>query len=191
MTLTGCAQLGIGETGQPGPTATASAPSAVPNTADTTPATEAERPTPVNTPDEQPEVRQIAAYYIKVDDGGQFGYEIECGDSVVPVYHHAEVSAVPVRESVEALLSFEGEYYQDSGFYNALHRSDLRAVSAHVDTDNDIVHVYLVGQLRLDDRCDLPRAEQQIAFTAAHAAGTNWAKVYLNDQPFDEAATSL
>lgn len=96
----------------------------------------------------------------------------------------------PVRESLERLFAYDQQFYGQSGLYNALVGSDLTVEPNGLKIGTDVVEVWLSGQVRVGGTCDVPRVHQQIAFTAASAAGVDKAQVYLNGVLFEEAMSS-
>lgn len=119
-------------------------------------------------------------YFVAIGDNGTSGYPIGCDDSVVPVRVEQSDGTDSIESRLTQLFDYEGEYYGQSGLYNALNASDLAVVPGGVSVDEDYVTVHLTGALRSGGTCDAPRIHQQIAFTAATAAGVDHAIVYLN-----------
>ncbi len=64
-------------------------------------------------------------FLIALEDAGDRGREIGCGDSLVPVEIDIEPTVAPMTAAYERLFALESEFYGQSGLYNALHRSTL------------------------------------------------------------------
>jgi hypothetical protein len=112
-------------------------------------------------------------YLIAVDDDGQSGTRVGCGDSLIPV--QVDIGDQPtteakIRASLEALFAVEGAFYGESGLFNALHQSDLTVESVRLDfhmAPNDRAVVYLGGSLLSGGTCDDPRIVGQITATVS------------------------
>jgi hypothetical protein len=56
-----------------------------------------------------------------LEDGGQAGQEVGCGDSAVPVQVVVPHTQGVLRAALEALLSIQDQYYGESGLYCEAH----------------------------------------------------------------------
>lgn len=102
---------------------------------------------------------------VAVDDNGQSGELIGCGDSIVFV--EKTVADAPTEEliqtALEELFDIEDSLYGESGLYNALAPSDVTVDSVTVNGSD--VEVVLSGSIISAGTCDDPRIEQQIRKT--------------------------
>ncbi len=133
--------------------------------------------TPAPPPDPTPMAAdRVRIYVIALEDGGQMGREVGCGDSVVAVERQIEPTQEPLRAALEELLSLHERYYGESGLYNALHQSDLQVDSAVIEDGRAVVR--LSGDFRMGGICDQPRAMAQLEETARQFAPQ--VVVYIN-----------
>ena len=170
------------------PTATtAPAPTAVPPTATSIPPTEAPvLPTetavpPTATP--APETMTVQVFLIALEDDGQSGRQIGCGDSAVPVQVVVPHTQGVLRAALEALLSIQDRYYGESGLYNALYQSDLRVERVTIEDGEAVVN--LSGTLMLGGVCDNPRVEAQLEETALQFSTVSRVSVFVNGVPLE------
>ena len=94
---------------------------------------------------------------IALEDNGQSGTLVGCGDSAVPINVTIPRTQGVLRAALEKLLSAKQEFYGESGYYNALYQSDLRIQSVTIEQRKAIIH--LAGTLMLGGTCDAPRVE--------------------------------
>jgi hypothetical protein len=107
-------------------------------------------------------------FLIAVDDNGQTGTKIGCGDSLVPVNDMVTIPGTAtdqqVADSITAaltkLFSMHDMNYGQSGLYNALYRSNLMV--DRVTYTSAATRVALSGTLELGGECDNPRVEAEI-----------------------------
>ena len=178
------------------PTATtAPAPTAVPPTATSIPPTEApvlptetavpptETPAPP-TATPAPETMTLQVFLIALEDGGQSGQEVGCGDSAVPVQVVVPRTQGVLRAALEALLSIRDQYYGESGLYNALYQSDLRVEGITLEDGEAVVN--LGGTLMLGGVCDNPRVEAQLEETALQFSTVSRVSVFVNGVPLED-----
>lgn len=125
-------------------------------------------------------------YLVALDDGGERGELIGCGDSLVPVEVSLDQQAgqQPLAGIIERLLVASGEDYGESGLYNALEQSTLSLVEATV-TD-EVAEIALEGELRLGGVCDNPRVEAQLTRTAEQLATVERVVVTINGEPLED-----
>jgi len=62
-------------------------------------------------------------FLIGVNDNGQAGLPVGCGDSAIPVPVEFPPTAGVLKSALVALLSVKDQYYGQSGLYNALYQS--------------------------------------------------------------------
>jgi len=125
-TATGIAQVPVSTataillpTEQINPTATITIPSSTPVLPD---ATQAPPVIPTSTPGEQ----LVKIFLIALEDNGQAGTLVGCGDSAISVTVTIPPTQGILRAALEKLLSAKQQFYGESGFYNALYQSDLQ-----------------------------------------------------------------
>ncbi len=104
-------------------------------------------------------------YLVAIDDAGKSGTAIGCGDSLVPV----EIQVESGREALEHLLNQHSSEYDQSGLYNALHRSELDVV--RFDISPSAIGVDLKGSLVQGGVCDIPRIQSQLESTIRQSTG--------------------
>jgi hypothetical protein len=150
---------------EPVPTATAASP-----------ATRA----PIVTP-EPPTGPSVRLYLIALDDAGQSGPQIGCGDSVVAVAVSIEPTMGVLRAAMERLVSLEGPDYGNTGLHNALHRSELTVGAIGIAAGHATIH--LSGTLSVDGACDAPRVQAQLEQTALQFATVDRVTILVNGQP--------
>ncbi len=126
----------------------------------------------------------LTFYYIAVDDAGQSGAKIGCGDSAVSVKTGDVQTDSVIKSTFTRLLSDKNQYYGESGLYNVLYRSNLSYVSSSVS--GDTVTVNLTGDLSLGGECDNPRVQATLEMTAVTAAGVKKAAIFVNSKPLSE-----
>ncbi len=132
-----------------------------------------------------PAVQMVDIYLIAIDDNGQAGIPVGCGDSAVPVQVQVEPTQGVLKAALEALLSIKEQYYGQSGLYNALYQSDLQVESIKI-TDGE-AQVYLTGSLILGGECDNPRVEAQLTETVLQYSTVTKASIYMNGKPLADA----
>jgi hypothetical protein len=123
-------------------------------------------------------------YLIALEDAGQSGQEIGCGDSVLPVEVEIEPTVAPLRAALETLLAIDSEFYGQSGLYHALYRSDLQVEG--IDIVNREAIINLSGELMLGGACDNPRVEAQLTQTALQFSTVDAVTIRVNGTPLAE-----
>ncbi len=117
---------------------------------------------------------------VKLEDNGQNGTLIGCGDSLV--MEERTVNALNDEELVEETLN-ELFIAQSTGLYNVFDQSSLTVDS--IEIDNLEVKATLSGTPSLSGVCDNPRFKEQLEQTLAQFAPT--VEVVLNNQPLADA----
>lgn len=125
----------------------------------------------------------VLVYLIALEDAGQSGTEIGCGDSVVPVTVGIEPTMGVLRAAMERLLSLEGPTYRETGLHNALHRSELSVGAINIAGGHATIN--LVGTLSVDGTCDGPRVKAQLEQTALQFSTVNRVTMTVNGQLLD------
>lgn len=163
------------------PTATIEVPSPtfVPPTATQVPQPS---PTPVPT---KPAEQNVKIFLIALEDNGQSGLLVGCGDSVVPIIVTIPKTQGVLRAALEKLLSEKAQYYGESGLYNALYQSNLQVAGVTIEQGKAIIH--LTGTMMLGGTCDAPRVQAQIEQTALQFSTVSDVAVFINDVPLKDA----
>jgi hypothetical protein len=135
-------------------------------------------------PTDTPSALNVQVFLIALEDNGQSGKLVGCGDSAVPVQVTTAPTQGVLRVALEALLSIKEQYYGEAGLYNALYQSDLRVDS--VTIENGLATIHLSGTLLLGGVCDSPRVQAQIEETALQFSTVSDVAVFVNDVPLEE-----
>ncbi|HRW05469.1 MAG TPA: LysM peptidoglycan-binding domain-containing protein [Caldilineaceae bacterium] len=120
-------------------------------------------------------------YLIALEDAGQSGMEIGCGDSTVPVEVEIEPTVAPLTAALGVLFGIDGRYYGQSGLYNALYRSNLQV--DRIDIADGVASLYLTGDLQVGGVCDEPRIRAQLEETALQYYTVDEVRIYINGEP--------
>ncbi len=122
-------------------------------------------------------------YLVAIDDNGQSGQAIGCGDSLVPVTvnvgNQATTEAM-IKSSLTKLFAIHDQYYGGSGLYDSLYQSNLTVDSVDLSGSKAIVH--LSGSFSLGGTCDNPRAINQIESTITQFQNVDSAEVFYQGQ---------
>lgn len=128
--------------------------------------------------------QRVFIFLIALEDNGQSGQFVGCGDSVIPVKINTTPSLEVLRMSMEALLSMNEQYFGESGLYNSLYQSDLSLESISLENGKAVIH--LTGSLILGGVCDNPRVEAQLEATALQFNTVNEVTIFINGKPLKE-----
>jgi hypothetical protein len=126
----------------------------------------------------------VKIFLIAIEDNGQSGTLVGCGDSAIPVTVTIPQTQGVLRAAVEKLLSAKQQFYGESGLYNALYQSNLQVVGVTIDQGKAVIH--LTGTIMLGGTCDAPRLEAQIEQTALQFSTVNDVAVFVNDAPLED-----
>jgi hypothetical protein len=163
------------------PTATLAIPSATITVAALTPVL----PTTTQVPRTPTAAQQtVEIFLIALEDNGQSGTLVGCGDSAVAVTVSIPQTQGVLRAALGKLLSLKQQLYGDSGLYNALYQSELQLKSVTIDQGKAIIH--LTGTMMLGGACDAPRVEAQIEQTALQFSTVSSVEVFINDIPLED-----
>lgn len=121
----------------------------------------------------------VKIFLIAVNDNGQTGIPVGCGDSAVPVLVEIAPTQVVLKAALESLLSVKEQYYGQSGLYNALYQSDLQVENVTIDNSGK-ASVYLTGTLKMGGECDTPRVHAQFEQTALQFPTVKTVIIYIN-----------
>lgn len=127
----------------------------------------------------------VDVYLVALEDAGTQGEEIGCGDSIVAVQRVINPAAEPLQAALEELLAIEGDFYLNTGFYNALYQSDLSLESLELG-DDGTAYIDLTGSLMLGGTCDNPRVEAQLEQTALQFDEVTAVEITLDGEPLDD-----
>jgi len=139
---------------------------------------------PTSTPGDQ----TVRIFLIALEDNGQSGELVGCGDSAVPVTVTVPHTQGVLRAALEKLLSAKQQFYGESGLYNALYQSDLRVAGVTIEQGKAIIH--LTGSIMLGGTCDAPRLQAQIEQTALQFSTVTDVDVFINDKPIEEVLST-
>ncbi|GAA5226523.1 hypothetical protein GCM10025778_10560 [Paeniglutamicibacter antarcticus] len=120
----------------------------------------------------------MTIFYVALNDKGQSGPMIGCGDSIVATGTPPVIYASQAEAAMSDLITDRDARHGQSGLVNTLSDAHLEFVSSSVD--GDTVTVELTGDLASGGVCDDPRIVAQLTYTAMVAAGTGEAKVLIN-----------
>lgn len=120
---------------------------------------------------------------IALEDNGKTGEQIGCGDSLILVEVPIKNSEKNLENTIQLLLD-TGEFYGQSGLYNALSKSKLKI--ENVDISENTATVNLSGSLMLGGTCDLPRVENQLEKAVLQFTYIKEAKININGIPLAE-----
>src|SRR5215213_4762266 len=96
---------------------------------------------------------------VALNDNGQSGPPVGCGDSLVPVtvdVPTASTTEGKITQALVKLFSIKQQFYGQSGLYTALYMNNL--VVDRVEMQGSVAAIYLSGTLSLGGECDDPRA---------------------------------
>lgn len=125
---------------------------------------------------------------IALEDNGQSGPLVGCGDSTIPITVTIPRTQGVLRAALEKLLSAKQQFYGESGYYNALYQSDLQVASVVIEQGKASIH--LTGSLMLGGTCDAPRVEAQIEQTALQFSTVSDVAVFIDDVPLEEVLST-
>jgi hypothetical protein len=141
-------------------------------------------PTGTSIPTDLPLASMVQIYLIGIEDNGQTGVPVGCGDSAIPVQVDIQPTQGVLKAALEALLSIKDQYYGQSGLYNALYQSDLQVDSININ--NGKATVYLSGSLIMGGECDNPRVQAQLEQTVLQFPTVTEADIYVNGKPLSD-----
>ena len=165
------------------PTATVVVPSptlALPTATQVQPAP----PTPVAPTSTTATEQNVKIVLIALEDNGQSGTLVGCGDSAIPINVTIPPTQGVLRAALEKLFSAKQEFYGESGYYNALYQSDLDVAGVTIEQGKATIR--LTGTIMLGGTCDAPRVQAQIEQTALQFSTVNDVDVFVNDVPLED-----
>ncbi len=141
-------------------------------------------PTITPQPTDLPTAHTVQIFLIAIEDNGQTGLSIGCGDSAIPVQVEIPPTQGVLNAALTALLSVKSQYYGQSGLYNALYQSNLQVESLSID--NGKASVYLTGTLSMGGECDTPRVQAQLEQTVLQFPTVTQAAIYINGKILED-----
>jgi hypothetical protein len=138
-------------------------------------------PSATQIPTDIPMTSMVQIYLIALEDNGQGGSPVGCGDSAIPVQFEIQPTQGVLKAALQELLSIKAQFYGQSGLYNALYQSDLQVESVRID--NGVASVYLTGSLIMGGECDAPRVQAQLEHTVLQFTTVTVADIYINGKP--------
>ncbi len=139
---------------------------------------------------EIPEELSLQVGLIALEDNGENGPLVGCGDSLVFVTQTVSgplTAEKKVRKALEALFAIKEPTYGESGLYTALDEANLTIDS--VELDGTTLKVALSGTMSSGGVCDDPRIVEQIKETAENNVGLDTAltvMVTVNGNPLED-----
>jgi hypothetical protein len=127
----------------------------------------------------------VQIFLIAIDDNGQGGLPVGCGDSIIPVQVEIPTTQGVLKAALESLLSVKTQFYGESGLYNALYQSDLQVES--VSIVDGIATVNLTGRLLMGGECDNPRIQAQLEQTVLQFSTVTKAEIFINGKTLADA----
>ena len=132
-----------------------------------------------------PTQNMVKIFLIALNDNGQSGIAVGCGDSAVPVQVEVAPTAGVLKAALVALLSIKNQNYGQSGLYNALYQSALQVESVSIAGSK--ASVYLTGTLKMGGECDNPRVQAQLEQTVLQFPTVKEAAIFVNGKPLADA----
>lgn len=140
---------------------------------------------PTSTPATEQNVKIVL---IALEDNGQSGTLVGCGDSAIPINVTIPPTQGVLRAALEKLFSARQQFYGESGYYNALYQSDLDVAGVNIEQGKATIR--LTGTIMLGGTCDAPRVEAQIEQTALQFSTVNDVAVFVNDIPLEDVLST-
>ena len=128
-----------------------------------------------------PSQNTVRIFLIAVNDNGQSGAPVGCGDSAVSTQIKIPPTAGTLKAALNAILSLKDQFYGQSGLYNALYQSNLQLDSASIN--NGIATISLSGTLIMGGECDTPRVQAQLEQTILQFPSVTKAAIFINGKP--------
>jgi hypothetical protein len=129
-------------------------------------------------------IDRARVFLIALEDGGVDGRRVGCGDSAVPVEVTLPRRQPALDGALAALLSQRETFDTRTGFYNALHGSDLEV--ERIERSGPEVRVHLQGYLEIGGECDSPRVLAQLTETAVQFSDVERAQFYLEGKALEK-----
>lgn len=127
----------------------------------------------------------VQIFLIAIDDNGQGGVPVGCGDSAIPVQVEIPNTQGVLKATLESLLAVKTQSYGESGLYNALYQSDLRV--ENVSITYGIATINLTGTLLMGGECDNPRIQAQLEQTVLQFPTVSKVEIFINGKSLADA----
>jgi hypothetical protein len=125
---------------------------------------------------------------IALEDNGQSGTPVGCGDSAVPINVTIPRTQGVLRATLEKLFSARQQFYGESGYYNALYQSNLEVAAVTIEQGKATIR--LTGTITLGGTCDAPRVQAQIEQTALQFSTVSEVAIFVNDIPLEDVLST-
>lgn len=132
--------------------------------------------------------QNIKIVLIELEDNGQSGTLVGCGDSAIPINVTIPRTQGVLRAALEKLFSAKQQFYGESGYYNALYQSDLEVAGVTIEQGKATIR--LTGTIMLGGACDAPRVQAQIEQTALQFSTVSEVDVFVNDIPLEDVLST-
>ncbi|MBI4078922.1 MAG: GerMN domain-containing protein [Candidatus Levybacteria bacterium] len=133
----------------------------------------------------QATVSKVKLFFVKLNDNGQSGKRIGCGDSIIAVNKDIAPSTMPLTAAYQVLLTMREQYYGESRLYNPLYQSDITLESAEVGKGGTAI-VKLKGTQAMSGVCDDPRLIAQLQETALQFPSVTGVQISINGYPIEQ-----
>lgn len=144
-----------------------------------------EKDLPVSGGDNLPQKSTIKVFLIALDDQGQYGKLVGCGDSVVSVERIiTATNQPPIQEALNELFLVRDQYVASPGYHNALTGSNFKVDKVSIENGKAIVN--LSGTYSLAGACDNPRFKAQIEETILQFPSIKEASIFINNISLDK-----
>jgi hypothetical protein len=128
--------------------------------------------------------QMVKIVLIALEDNGQSGTPVGCGDSAIPINVSIPRTQAVLRAALEKLFTAKQQFYGESGYYNALYQSDLQVAGVTIEQGKATIR--LTGTIMLGGTCDAPRVQAQIEQTALQFSTVSDVDVFINDVPLED-----
>jgi hypothetical protein len=132
--------------------------------------------------------QNVQIFLIALEDNGQSGMAVGCGDSAIPINVTIPRTQGVLRAALEKLLSARQQFYGESGYYNALYQSDLQVAGVTIEQGKATIR--LTGTVMLGGACDAPRVEAQLEQTALQFSTVSEVAIFIDDRPLEDVLSS-
>ena len=124
----------------------------------------------------------VKIFLVSLNDNGQTGKKIGCGDSVMGVEKVIGPTPDKITAALNELFAIKDQNYGE--YYNALYQSNLKVESATVK--NGKATVKLSGKYLLGGTCDDPRFQSQIEETVLQFPEATDVEVFINGKSLEK-----
>lgn len=132
--------------------------------------------------------QNVKIVLIALEDNGQSGTLVGCGDSAIPINVTIPPTQGVLRAALEKLFSAKQQFYGESGYYNALYQSDLDVAGVTIEQGKATIR--LTGTIMLGGACDAPRVQAQIEQTALQFSTVSDVAVFVNEIPLEDVLST-